>query len=802
MVKNYLLVAFRTLLKNKRYLVINTFGLGIALACCITAYILIAFNIEFDNYHDSEKVQNIYRLHANVLLNQSDRRQAVSSPSPIGPAAAKDFSGIKSFSRYAGNGFGGASVSYSNSNGGNKAFSEDIVFVDSSFFRMFDFPLVEGSHSSFDDRNTILISKEVAIKYFGEANAVGEVFTFGFSRGVQKSMRIGGVLDDIPINSSLSLPIVMRFEHFVELREMDMPAWGDWSVPVTFFEIEENADPAVISKLFDQFMDRRNEAFKEQEVESYSLIPFKSKIDPKSITWTYLTVPIELEPLIIFVVLAAMILLIACFNLTNTSVAMTANRLKEIGIRKAVGATRQQVITQLIFETVIVVMLSLIVGYLVSRIIVPEFTAMWGLPYGLSDLSGINLLILMLILVFLAAILVGLYPAFFGTKFQTVLLLKGNVKFKGTNFLTKSLVAIQFAISIMVLAAGVIFIQNTKYQKAIEFGYDKDQLLAINIQDEKEYRRLQAAAEQIPEILVIGTTEHQIGYSTYPNPITFGGEEHEVRHLEFGEHYFELMNFDFIHGRATTYDNANDFNQNLVVSREFIKRMDIQGDPIGQKVTIREHTKTIVGVIEDFVDNVYSSKDPEPFIFYPTVPERWRQVIIRAENKDLKSINEKLEASWSENFPDKPYISRFQEDILLDGVRQVNGNLNKIFLFLTILGGILSASGIFSLASLNVARRIKEIGIRKALGASISNVVMIMNNQFAIIMTVAALLGSVGAYFGTSALLGVIYAHHVPISIIPVLLSALAIFVLGLSTTGFTILNAAKSNPVDTLRDE
>ena len=802
MLKNYILIAIRNLLKNKRYLIINTLGLGIALACCITAYILIAYNIEFDNFHQADKVNNVYRLHANVVINQSDRRQAVGAPSPIALTASEDFSGIKSFVRYAGSATGGASVSYQTPDGDMKTFSERVVYADSGLFSMFDIPLLSGSHASFNDLQTVFINEDMAIKYFGDENPIGEILTFGFARGVQKKMTIGGVISEVPLNSTIALPIVIRFEHFIEMRAMDQPVWGDWNVPLTFFELEEDADPATISKLFDQFKDIRNESFTEQVVEGYSLVPFKSRIDPDSITWTYANIPINIEPLLIFIVLAAMILLIACFNLTNTSVAMTANRLKEIGIRKSVGASRLQIILQLIFETIMVVILSLFVGYVVSRIIVPEFTAMWGLPYGLQDLGGVNFVILMLILIFLASILVGLYPAFFGTKFQTVSLLKGNVRFKGTNLLTKSLVAVQFAISIIVLAAGVIFIQNTEYQEAIQFGYDKDRLLAIDIQDEKEYRRMLVAAEGIPEIEVIGTTEHQIGYSTYQNPITFENVDHEVRHLEFGENYFELMNFDFIHGRPLDYENTYDFREGLVVSREFIKRMNIQGDPLGQQVVIRGDSRTIVGVIEDFVDNVYNSKDPEPFIFYATVPARWRQIIVRAENDNLVAINDKLEASWNEIFPDKPYVSQYQEDVLLAGVRQVNGNLNKIFMFLTVLGGILSASGIFSLASLNIARRMKEIGIRKALGATVANVVMILNKQFVIILSSAMILGSLGAYFGTSLLLGIIYAHHIPVSIIPVLLAAIVIFLLGTGTTGFTILKAAKSNPVDTLRDE
>jgi len=803
MFKNYLIVAIRNLLKNKSYVIINTFGLGIALACCITSYILVAYNIEFDAFHADEKVSNIYRTHAHVVLSGSDRKQAIGVPLPIAPMVAEDLAGIRRYMRYAGNAIGGASVSYVDDDSKiNNAFSENIVFADSTLFDMFDFPLSKGSHEAFKDRHSVFIDEERATKYFGDDDPIGKVLTFNFARGVEKQMVVGGVIQKVPLNSTLYLPMVLRFEHFEEMRAMDMSPWADWNVPATFFELENPEQADEIAKLFDKFMPLRNEGFTEQEVERYSLEPFKSKLNRADLTWTYLNTPIEVEPLIIFIVLAIMILLIACFNLTNTSIAMTTSRLKEIGVRKSVGAHRSQIITQLMIETIVVIFFSLGMGYLMSKIIVPEFTTMWELPYGMNDLSGVNLVVALLTLVFFASILAGLYPSFYCTKFHTVSLLKGNIRIKGANILTRSLVSIQFAISVIVLIAGVIFIQNTKFQESIQFGYDKEKLLAISIQDEKEYRRLEAKASAFPVIESIGTTEHQIGFSTYPNPITFDNVDYDVWHLEFGENYFETMNFNFISGRPIDYKKVNDYEEAAVVSREFVKALSIQGDPLGQSVEIRGTKRKIVGVIEDFVDNVFRSKDPEPFIFYATMPERWRQIIVRADESDLVEANEKLEAAWVELFPTKPYTSRFQEDILMEGVKQTNGNLKKIFLFLTILGGLLSASGIFSLASLNIAKRTKEIGIRKALGASVANVVRLLNAEFVIILIVAGILGSAGGYFGTSWLLDLIYAYHIPMTTTPIVLSALTIFLVGILTTSFTIFRAAKANPVDTLRDE
>lgn len=803
MIKNYLLIALRNLLKNKNYVIINTFGLGIAMACCLTAYILVAYNIEFDDFHDSDKVSNIYRVHSHVVINGSDYREAISTPSPVGPMAAQDIAGIKRFVRIAGSQGGGASVSYINeATNINNTFGEYIAYADSTLFEMFDLPLVAGSHAAFKNLHSIFINEEIAIKYFGKDDPVGKVLTLSFPRGVEKKVIVGGVLAKIPVNNSFFMPMLMRFEHFEEMRALDQGVWGDWNVPATLFELKDPSQATEIAGYFDKYLPRRNEAFKEQVVERVSLVPFKTRLNQNDMTWSYLNAPIPTEPLLIFIVLAIMILLIACFNLTNTSIAMVANRLKEIGVRKSMGAKKSQVVMQFMLETLIVTLLALVAGYAMSMVIVPEFTAMWELPYGIADLSGINLVITLLLLVFMAAILAGIYPSLFSAKLDTINLLKGNVRVSGTNFLTRSLVTVQFAISVIVLIGGVVFIQNTAFQENIDFGYHKEKLMIIDIQSPSEYEALAAKARLNPQIEAVGSTEHQIGYSTYPNPISFEGQEFEVQHLEFGKNYFETMDFQFIHGRPIDYNKANDFNEAAVVSRQFLKRLNIQGDPIGQYVTVREQKKKIVGVIEDFVDNVFRSKDPEPYIFYATIGDRWRNMIIRSQPTNLTKVNDYLEQQWKEMYPTKPYVSNFQEDILLAGTKQTNGNLKKIFLFLTLLGGLLSASGIYSLASLNIARRTKELGIRKALGATTQNILLLLNKEFIIILTLAGVVGGLGGYFGTNWILDLIYAFHISVQFVPILCSALAIFIIGIVTTSITIYRGAKANPADTLRNE
>jgi ABC-type antimicrobial peptide transport system permease subunit len=209
-----------------------------------------------------------------------------------------------------------------------------------------------------------------------------------------------------------------------------------------------------------------------------------------------------------------------------------------------------------------------------------------------------------------------------------------------------------------------------------------------------------------------------------------------------------------------------------------------------------------LGVIENHVDNLYRSKESDPFVFYPAGKNQYVILLVKTEKADLAETQKYLEATWKRIFPAKPFESQFQEDVLLKNSKETNANLEKIFLFITILGGLLSASGIFALASLNIARRTKEIGIRKALGASISNIVLLLNKEFIIILLIAATLGSISGFYLTDALLTWLYTYRIPVGVITVSLCAILIFVIGILTTSSTILNAARSNPVNTLRSE
>jgi len=793
MIKNYLRVAFRTFLKNKSYVVINALGLGISLACCIAAYLLLAFNIEFDNFHDDQKVARIFRFHALSTDKEGKQNRDSQAPIILPAMAANDIAGIERYTRYV---FGNGSLRY-----GDLSFNENLAFADSAFFQLFDYPLEWGNHRSFKDKNSIFLSQELAKKYFGNEDPTGKLMVLNSVNDSQIDLIVGGVLKKVPINNTFSFQAMLRIENFIDINKIKVDDWSDWRNPSTFMELTTPENAEQVSKQLAKYIPARNKARTDVVIDSYLLEPFKSGYDQGDIRSSWVNYRISPEPLVIFTAMALIILLIACFNLTNTSIAMTAKRLKEVGVRKAIGAARGQIISQFLLETLITISLSLIVGLLMAQIIVPAFSNMWQLPYGLEDMNGLNLFVALIILVFLAAMIAGIYPAFLSSKFKPTLLLKGTVRIKGTNMLTRTLVGMQFALSVIVLIGGVVFIQNTKFQDSIEFGYDKDMVMTLSIQGERDFEIMEKAILTNPKILEVAVSDGNVGSNNYQTPVGIDTGKYNVQAMGVGKNYFETMGLRLSEGRTFDLDNASDQTEGVLVNKAFVEKTGLT-DPLDKIVILHDNRRRILGIIENHVDNLYRSKDPEPFIFYPAGKNQYINMLVKTEKADLLEIQKYLEKTWKEVFPGRAFESQFQDDLVLKGSRDANANLERIFLFITVLGGVLSSSGIFALASLNIAKRTKEIGIRKALGASVENVIGLLNKEFVIILAIAGILGSVAGYYLTNALLKEIYAFHVPVGIVSVIICSLFIFGVGIFTTSATIFKAARANPVNTLRNE
>ena len=267
MIKNYLRVAFRTFSKNKSYIVINALGLGISLACCIAAYLLLAFNIEFDNFHDDQKVARIFRFHALSTDKEGKLNRDSQAPIILPPMAANDIAGIERYTRYV---FGNGSLRY-----GDQSFNENLAFADSAFFQLFDYPLESGNHRSFKDKNSIFLSQELAKKYFGNEDPTGKLMVLNSVNESQIDLIVGGVLKKVPINNTFSFQAMLRIENFIDINKIKVDDWSDWRNPSTFMELTTPENAEQVSKQLAKYIPARNKARTDVVIDSYLLGTFQ-----------------------------------------------------------------------------------------------------------------------------------------------------------------------------------------------------------------------------------------------------------------------------------------------------------------------------------------------------------------------------------------------------------------------------------------------------------------------------------------------------------------------------------------------
>jgi ABC-type antimicrobial peptide transport system permease subunit len=790
MLLNYLIVAIRQLLKNKMYLLINMLGMGIAIACAMTAYLLVAYNIEFDSTVDPDKIKNIVKVVHHRKDTDGDSFKELVTPMSLGPAALNDISGINRFSRFFSD---GGYLSYE-----EKGFHETIFFADSAFMDMFKPALVSGSYENFSSANSIFISEKFALKYFDDEDPIGKEMSVSINN-VHINAVIGGVLRNVPYNSTFTENILMRTETYLDIYDLNENDWATAHSASTLFELTDISVASIVAGQFKKYTMLLNEVNPDARSEYYELIPFNQYLSPNDVRQSDLHLPIPFIALAIFMTLGGIILLIACFNLTNTTLALSMKRMKEIGVRKVSGSTRFQIALQFFVEIVIAVSLSVVIGFAMALFTIPHFASMWELPYGIKELNGMNILIALVILLFCSALLAGIYPALFASKQSPLLLFRSGKGPRGTTPFTRSLLVMQFSLSIMVLIAGTVFTQNATYQDKINFGYDKEMLITALIQGKHEADALSHSIKPYSKIENTSPSVHHFAFINAPQrSAQIADHKFNATVYEVSPDYFATVGLSLISGRLF---NERDtlYRRSIVVDENFVKRNQL-ADPLESKVQVEGETLTIVGIVSNHLTDL-ESYNREDYIYRIAKPHQYQILVIRAEAATLSETRQFIHQQWKKLFPGKPLRTDLQEDIVYQEANTYNRNLSQIFFFMTVLGCLLSVSGLYSMATLNIHRRTKEIGVRKVLGASVVSILKLINLEFLLILLIAVFLGGAGGYMLTDALLADLYAQHIDINIFTVILCGVFVLLIGISATSLTIWTKANSNPVTALKE-
>ena len=796
MFQNYLKIAFRNLLKHKRYSLINILGLSVAIAYSIVAYLNYDYNASFNqNYENADE---IYRVKTIKLQNGKEQKWAI-APRPLAEALVQDFPAIENAVRI--------TMADAVFRRGESVFNEEVVHADPALVEMFDVPIKFGNPEVLYQKNQLIISEDLAVKYFGDENPLGKIIRVRYFDGINREFRIGAVAGEIPDNSSIQFDALTNLDVLVDTGIDAANDWGIWSQAV-FVQTKHPEQLPDIAGQLDRYIAAHNAVSPEWEIGRFYFEPLSSiGYSAWETRGDMLQRTMHPAGRISPVIIAVLLLLMACFNYINTSIAFSVNRLKEIGVRKVIGGLRTQLILQFLGENLLLCIIALFLGMGLAEIFVPVHDSMWPYFELTLDYSENQSLLL-----FLAGLLLALggiaggYPAFYISAYKPVAIFRGKQQFGSTSWLSRILLTFQFSISILTIIASLIFVRNADFLKNIDLGYEKEMVLGIHLKNSKYYQPLHDALEDNTAILDIAGTWHHLGFNMSRPMVKSESQEKEAVTMSVGYDYLETMEVQFAEGRSFDENLATD-EQAVIINQKFAKEFGWQREtdgqresPLGKTITIGEKRYTVIGVVEDFyTDGVFHPIPPS--VFRITKPENFIYLVARVHPENLIAVSELLRKEWRKVAPDAPYGGFFQEEAMAEAV-MISESIKKMFVYIALMAIAISMMGFFALVSLNIARRTKEIGIRKVLGASMFQIVRLVNKEFLLLLTAATLIASVVGAFSVEAILKSIYEYHVAFSIIPFVMAGAIVFFVGIITVGSQVYKVATSNPVDSLRYE
>ncbi|HEY3402472.1 MAG TPA: ABC transporter permease, partial [Ohtaekwangia sp.] len=703
MLKNHFLILYRNLNKNRLFFFINVLGLSIAIGCCIVAYFNYDFNATFDDNHINGR--SIYRVNSlrqgsftgyGLQPGKTSNAYAL-VPTPLGEIVRQNVKNIEWLSRY--------SRATLNMRAGNEIFKTNSAYVDIDFFRMFTFDFIHGSAEDLTDKRKIVISDELALKYYGNTNAVGKILTYLPGNTDQQEFEVVGVYVLPPINSSFNRDLYGLYENYLatspQLKESTN--WKDMNTLFVFIPDERKV--ASVEKQINVYTENNNTAQDEFSIQEFKLDRFQGMASRDAQVnrpgrQTRGGHPVAAN--ISLIVLSVLILIIACFNLANTAIALSQKRLKEIGLRKMMGSVRSQLIFQYINETLIICFVALIVGlWLADAVLLPSFNALWPfMKLETHYLDKPDFLFFMIGVLSLTGFLAGSYPAFYISKFNPVQILKGKLQFGGNNVVTYFLLCAQLVLSLCGIVCGFAFADNARWQAAFDNGFSEDTGIITYVDSYAEYEVFRNALSGNKDIVSVSGSPQDMLSGFDHGQVLHRGQEVESIILHAGDDYLKTTGMTLLQGRDFIRGSDIDRRESVIVTEEFV-RLYGWDNPLGKQVIMKDTLKFyVVGVAQD----VYSVWEPLEPMMIRYAPDEVNYVLVKTTEGKVAEVDAFMKAKWKATFPNRLYESRFMNSGNAEA-EMVNKGLLSVFFFLGAVALLLSAAGLFTLVSLNIIKR-------------------------------------------------------------------------------------------------
>ena len=651
MLKNYFKVSFRGLMKSPVNSFINVFGLAVAIGLGVFGYGFARWTYSTDQFHE-----NKHSVYLTTFLAKRDgvNQQYGTTPRPLGEMLRQDFAHVKNVCRIEDR---NVVMKYE-----DNVFHQWVRYVDPEFLEMFTFPLKWGTSESLEDINSIILSEPMSEKYFGDENPIGRTILMIYGKNLSKAFKVTGVAREFPKSYTIGFSFLINFENF---RTTD-PGYDfhDWnaSVNATFIQVDSASDLTSIKSGMEKYKLLQNKVVKDDwAIESFSFEPLatlheqseyikddisRSSKDNYTSVW-------------FMVVIAVFMLVLACMNYINIAIATAAKRLKEIGVRKSIGATRRIVIVQFLTENIVLTFVALIIGLILGyTFFIPGFELLWDFDMDFR-LIDVRLWVYLSIILIITSIASGIYPALYISRFQVVAILKGGVKFGQRNPLMKVFLCFQLLFACVFINMTVMFSQNTTYLSNRSWGYNQDDVLYTKVPDESSFEKLSAIMFRNPDVVSVSGSAHHVGKSHTTTVLHLSDHDYEVDQLSVDPKYFETLGLQLKEGRV--FNDAEGSDRQTVVINETLAST-LGEDPVGKVFRIDSVQYEVIGVLKEFHSYEFTQV-VRPVIFKLADKSDYRFLSLKARSGADMEVYKALQAGWSELFPEIPFEGGLQEDI-------------------------------------------------------------------------------------------------------------------------------------------
>lgn len=802
MFKNYLTIAWRSLIKDKTFTIINIAGLSVAFGVTILLSMVTFFELSYDNFHkNSDRIYEVYIEQQTV----NGPEVGTSQPTPFAPALKAEAPDIEKITRVLQD---GALVI-----NGKKEFSLNAIWIDPDFFSMFTFPVKEGNvNNALQNLSSVVITKKTANKLFGGTDVVGKTLSI-LNDGKEKPFTVSAVIENIPTNSSMDFEIAIRFENNREYAKT-LNVW-DSQYHQVYAQLQNNFSEAQFNKNIQAFVKlhyqgaienlKRDGAVANEKGKfiDLRLLPLRD-VHFTSFRKGFADVDRTIPLLILGI--AMLILFIACVNFINMSIAKSAQRLREIGMRKVLGANKKQLFFQFWFESLLVFLVSIAIGVLLSILFLGDFKTIFRTSVSFNiftyPLISIGFISVMLFITFL----VGGYPALLLTRLSTVQYLRGKLETSGKNRVRDVLIVVQFGIAILLITASLVIRSQVDFMRNKNLGYDKEQVISIPLNGKKNsYAALQLLKQELrvnPNVLGVSGANNNLGRGKDGSQSSsMVGFEYKGRNVSTN---FLVVDYEFIQTLGIKIVQGRNFNSaadsiGVVINEAMAKELG-EKDPLTAQLEINNGVYyPVLGVVKD-----YNFQDLDraikPLTFFISKYSDLTYAYVKVAPSNMAKSFEEVEKAFKKIEPNAEFLGSFLDENI-DNTFRREKSMSALITSGSLIAIVLSCIGLFAMSILIVAQKKKEIGIRKVIGASVFSVSYLLTKEFLKLVLVAFLIASPIAWWLMKEWLQN-YAYRIDLSAWFFVVSGLLSVFIALITISTRTIKAAISNPVKSLRSE